>query len=459
MRRRRISIIWKLTIWYTSFLCLLAVIIVGVTYLVSGRIIKSSSKTQLVNVVDTALSELEYDDGELEADDELEFFHRGIYLSVYNENNQLVMGMMPKGFDLSSVYESNVLQTIRLANEDWYYYENQIMVADYGMVTVRGMMAASASFDNQQVVLLVLSWLSPIIILVAAVGGYSMAKRAFRPIRQMRETVEQINSAKDLTKRVNLGTGEDEIYKLGETFDQMFERLEEGFEREKQFTSDVSHELRTPVSVILSQCEYAMEQENGSETKEALTSIYHQTVRMSKMIGQLLVLSRSDQGVETLLKEELNISELLEIIIEDLEEKAMQKNIRIDYEVEKNIMFYGDETMLVRFFVNLITNAIKYGKDGGWIKVNLSKENGRIEGFIEDNGIGIAKEDQDKIFRRFYQVNPARTSTKEGSIGLGLSMVQWIANAHHGEVTVKSELGIGSKFEFYFPIEKENVII
>lgn len=459
MRRRRISIIWKLTIWYTSFLCLLAVIIVGVTYLVSGRIIKSSSKTQLVNVVDTALSELEYDDGELEADDELEFFHRGIYLSVYNENNQLVMGMMPKGFDLSSVYESNVLQTIRLANEDWYYYENQIMVADYGMVTVRGMMAASASSDNQQVVLLVLSWLSPIIILVAAVGGYSMAKRAFRPIRQMRETVEQINSAKDLTKRVNLGTGEDEIYKLGETFDQMFERLEEGFEREKQFTSDVSHELRTPVSVILSQCEYAMEQENGSETKEALTSIYHQTVRMSKMIGQLLVLSRSDQGVETLLKEELNISELLEIIIEDLEEKAMQKNIRIDYEVEKNIMFYGDETMLVRFFVNLITNAIKYGKDGGWIKVNLSKENGRIEGFIEDNGIGIAKEDQDKIFRRFYQVNPARTSTKEGSIGLGLSMVQWIANAHHGEVTVKSELGIGSKFEFYFPIEKENVII
>lgn len=207
-----------------------------------------------------------------------------------------------------------------------------------------------------------------------------------------------------------------------------------------------------PVSVILSQCEYAMEQENGPETTEALQSIHNQTERMSKMIGQLLLLSRSDQGFVKLNLEEVLISELVEVIAEDAREKAVKKNIRIFTDIEEDIVIIGDETMLVRFFVNLISNAICYGKQDGWVKITLHKEGQQVTGSVEDNGIGIAQEEQEKVWRRFYQVDSSRTSNEDGNLGLGLSMVSWIAKAHGGNIKLESRLGEGSIFRFSLPV-------
>lgn len=109
--------------------------------------------------------------------------------------------------------------------------------------------------------------------------------------------------------------------------------------------------------------------------------------------------------------------------------------------------------MLVRFFVNLIQNAISYGKEDGWVRISLKRQGERVIGSVEDNGIGIAKEQQEKVWQRFYQVDPSRTKKEEGNSGLGLSMVQWIAAAHEGEVLLESELGKGSIFSFWFPVE------
>lgn len=449
---RKISIIWKVTIWYTIFLCILAVMVVSFTYLVSERIINRTSRNHLVSVVENLAEEIEYDDGVLETDNDIDFLDNGVYVSIYDEENSLLLGMVPKNYDISNSYPLETIEKTKIMQEEWYVYEKHKELYGYGNIIIRGMVVATTAAGNQSVSTRVLLIMSPIIILIATVGGYILTKQAFRPVNEMRRTVEQISSGKDLTRRVNLGDGEDELYKLAKTFDQMFERLEDAFEREKQFTSDVSHELRTPISVILSQCEYAMEQQNGEETSEALQSIYHQTQRMSKMIAQLLVLSRGDQGFIKLSLEEVSISELAEVIVEEAMEKAEQKNIKIYTDIEENIKMQGDETMLVRFFVNLISNAICYGKEDGWIRVVLKRENDLVTGKIEDNGIGIAAEEQEKIFRRFYQVDSSRASSEDGNLGLGLSMVHWIAKAHGGEVAVESKLGVGSIFKFYFPI-------
>lgn len=242
---RKMSIIWKVTIWYTIFLCILAVIIVSVTYLVSGRIVNHTSKSHLIELTSEAAEEIEYEDGVLETDDEVDFLDDGVYLSIYDEEKHFLFGLVPKNYDYNQSYSEKTLVKQSISGEDWYIYEIQKTVVGYGNIVIRGMVRVSEGVGNQTVTTKVLLLLSPIIILVATVGGYILTKHAFSPIHQMRKTVEQITSGKDLTKRVNLGDGEDELYKLGKTFDRMFERLENAFEREKQFTSDVSHELRS----------------------------------------------------------------------------------------------------------------------------------------------------------------------------------------------------------------------
>lgn len=451
---KRISIIWKVTIWYTSFLCIMAIMVVSLTYFVSEKIITRISKNYLTYMVEEVAEEIEYEDGILEIDDDIDFLEQGVYLSIYDENNIMLLGIVPKYYDFELSYCEGVIETIDIGETEWYVYELTKIIRGFGTIKIRGMVATDFGVENHYIITRVLFVLSPLIILIATIGGYILTKQAFRPIDQMRKTVEQISGGHDLTRRVNLGQGKDELYRLANTFDQMFERLEQAFEREKQFTSDVSHELRTPVSVILSQCEYALEQENGIETENALKVIDSQIKRISKVIGQLLLLSRSDQAFVKLTLEEVQLSELVEVIVEEAKERARQKNIMITTNMEENLVLQADETMMVRFFMNLISNAISYGKENGFIKIELREENGKIVGSIEDNGIGIAKEEQDKVWKRFYQVDSSRKSTKEGNVGLGLSMVQWIAKAHGGEVRLQSELGVGSTFHFWFPVKE-----
>lgn len=455
--KKRISITWKVTLWYTAFLCIMASMIVVITYLVSEQILRNSSKEMLMNQVQKVYRNIEYEEGQLEVDEDIDFIEKGMYISIFNNKGKLIQGHIPKGVDTTLSFVNQEVRKITFS-EEWYVYDMKKNVPDFGQVFIRGMMPTTSNVGRTHVYILVLLVLAPLIIVIAIVGGYSLTKRAFKPVKQMSKTVEQITSGNDLSKRVNLGDGDDELYRLGRMFDQMFERLEDSFEREKQFTADVSHELRTPVSVILSQCEYAMEFENGEETKEALESIHQQTIRISNLIKQLLLLARTDLDSNKMQLEWVNLSDLLEVITEDTRERAQKKQINVHAMIEEGIAIKGDETLLMRFFMNLILNAINYGKESGNIEIALYRENRgtdkeRILGYVSDDGIGIAKENKDKIWRRFYQVDPSRTVKDEGSLGLGLAMVKWIARVHNGEVWAESELGVGSTFFFRFPVE------
>ena len=170
---------------------------------------------------------------------------------------------------------------------------------------------------------------------------------------------------------------------------------------------------------------------------------------MSQMISQLLLLSRADQGRQQLNKEEINISELTEIIVEEQKMLAQRRKIEVHTEIEPDITGYLDESFYIRMLDNLISNAVSYGKEGGNIKVTLHQIPSGVQGTVEDDGIGISRDDQVHIWERFYRVDASRTGKEEGShSGLGLSMVKWIAQAHGGNVRVESELGKGSCFTF-----------
>lgn len=456
--RKRLSIKMKVTLWYTIFMTLLTVILLGVLISLSSSQVLSAVQNRVKEAVLGSLKEIDWDreDQKLEIDGDLVYFGDGVYLALYDSKGYLIEGLVPKEFPGGMILDPSrsgqVYTVTGSTNARWYVFDHLAEIGGYGSLWIRGMTSQTEAESTFSMLVRLAVILLPLMVMVTAFGGYYITKRAFLPVRQIAETADEINRGSDLSKRILLGEGKDEIFQLGATFDRMLGRLERQFEKEKQFTSDVSHELRTPVSVILSQCEYGL-RENGTEEEktEALDVILNQSKKMTRLISQLLMLSRADSGREVLHPELVNLSELLEVVLLEQSEKAEEKGIRLKETIQKDLLIRADETMLMRFFINLLSNALTYGKEAGTVEVSLSRENGMIHGFVRDDGPGIPAESLDKIWDRFYQVSDARTSGEEGGAGLGLPMVKWIAEAHHGSIGVESTFGEGTTFFFTFP--------
>ena len=171
---------------------------------------------------------------------------------------------------------------------------------------------------------------------------------------------------------------------------------------------------------------------------------------MSQMISQLLLLSRADQGRQQLNKEEINISELTEIIVEEQKMLAQRRKIEVHTEIEPDITGYLDESFYIRMLDNLISNAVSYGKEGGNIKVTLHQIPSGVQGTVEDDGIGISRDDQVHIWERFYRVDKSH-SKSSGGTGLGLSIVKHAVQYHHGKIELTSAPGNGTSITVSFP--------
>ena len=288
----------------------------------------------------------------------------------------------------------------------------------------------------------------PALLLLAVTGGYWIAGRALKPIHQITQTAARISQGQDLDKRIHLGGGTDELHQLADVLDNMIHRLDQAFKSEQQFTSDASHELRTPMSVIMAQCEYILENTRTPEEYEAaLRVIQRQGRKMSKLIEDMLCVARLEQNKDSYPREPVDFSTLVQDICMDMA-LLKSKNIVLEQEIEPGIFLMGNAMLLTRMVTNLISNSYRYGKQDGRIFIRLKCNNGILLS-VEDNGIGIPAEQQERIFGRFYRVEAARFS--EGT-GLGLAMVEDIAKYHGGTVEVVSAVGQGSKFTVKFPV-------
>ena len=311
---------------------------------------------------------------------------------------------------------------------------------------LRGVTAADNNFSAARVITILALILLPVLVVITAVIGWFIARHAFKPVRQITDTVDAINDGTDLTARIGLLRGRDEIHRLAATFDRMFDRLERSFDAEKRFASDASHELRTPVAIILAECEYARQNAKTAEDyAESLEVVERQGRRMNGIINQLLSITRLDQGTQRISREEADFSELAGVVTDETA-RASGKSLAVTKDIRPGIRAEIDVGLMTRLVQNLVENACKYTPEGGAVRVSLDAEGGKLRLTVADTGIGISKRDLPHIYERFWQADPSRGADK-GS-GLGLAMVKQIAEAHGGTLSVVSEPGQGSEFTF-----------
>lgn len=453
--KRELSIKFKITLWYSLFMVGLISLFLMTMFYISNNLVRNVAFEQLKETVNKSFSQINYEDENLVIDEDLEFLVNNIQLSIFDTSGELIYGFSPFYFDVDSQLTQNEnIRIIKNKYHRWYSYEQKQYIEGYGDLWIKGVIESSYIENTLESIISISLIILPFFIIIFCVAGYFLSKKYFKPLDKIITTANEINAGNDLTKRINLGNKKDEFHFLANIFDTMFDRLQTSFENEVQFTSDVSHELRTPIAVIKTQSEYGLFTNDIDEKNNVFKTITKVTTKMSHMVQQLLMLSRSDRGHQKIFLEWFCLNEIIEIAIVTQNEYATLKNINIYFEANEEIFSIVDENLMVRVFVNLISNAITYGKENGFLKINLKKENENIIITVEDNGIGIEKENLHKIWQRFYQVDPSRTTDNSG---LGLSLVKWIIEAHNGTIKVDSIFNKGTTFTINLPLKKENI--
>lgn len=443
-------------------MALLTCAALAILFSLSSREVLSSTQSKLEQRVQESAEDILLRNGEIRIDSDFYSIVRDVYLSLYSSDMYFMYGRVPRGFGQPPELADGQMQTIRDGNMEWYVYDMSYRLSDDQTVYIRGITSITDAEESFTVTLRFALVLLPLMVLATAVIGYRFTRRTLLPVRRMTDTVRQIRSDTDLSRRIGFkesgGRKErDEIYILGKTFDEMLGELEEVFCREQQFTSDASHELRTPVSVIMAQCDAMLAEDNTltEEQRGQIGLIRRKAQGMADMIAQLLFLSRADQGRQPLRREHINLSELTEMIAEEQQmlSEAQGRGIRVETRSSSEIWADVDETFYIRMLVNLISNAVRYSRENGTVEVSLEKNGDMVIGNVRDYGSGISQEDLPHIWERFYQTDASRTGGSHA--GLGLSMVKWIAEAHGGSVSAESIKGKGSTFTFRIPAEEK----
>ena len=430
---RRITLTFKITLWYTIFIVILLTSIILGTFFVSDSIVESSGKKKLIEEV------TEISNGK----ENFTAFEDGVTLSLYDKDGNLIEGSIPKNFDVRDFSLGVVTYYTDSNNNKYMYYDIETNSEKFANGKyVRGIVQISSGQTSWYLPFAIIAG-SPIIILIITYGGYLIIRSSLKPVREMIETAETISNSADLSKRITIEDGKDEVHKLALVFNEMLESLERASMRERQFSSDVSHELRTPISVIVAESEYGTKYiDTVGEAKESFAVIKRQSKRMTTMINQILEMARLDNRLE-IPKEFFDLSSCLEETLEDYKKLFETKDIQLITNIEDNITLFGNQVLLIRLIDNLVSNALKYANSKIWISI-AKRNNIIIE--VSDDGRGIADDEKAYIWDRFYKVDKSRSISEDNSSGLGLPISKKIVELHGGKIVALDNKPQGAKF-------------
>ncbi|MFZ2035815.1 MAG: HAMP domain-containing sensor histidine kinase [Dehalococcoidales bacterium] len=330
-----------------------------------------------------------------------------------------------------------------------YVFSSQDNPREYGLLVINQSMSGTglvlANFRK------IIFFTAGVTLVLAGILGFFLVKRMLKPIRNITQTAQDIEE-NNLSRRLDVWSN-DELGKLAATLNQMFERLEQSFSREHQFTADVSHELRTPLAIAQGEATLSLQQERSAEEyRRTIETISRETANLSNIINRLLFLAQSDSG-QTLPLEDIGLKSLLMELSSDAEILFEEKNIHFKLDAPNDVIIKGDKIRLRECILNLLDNAVHYTPCNGSIATTLDTKDNYATIAVKDTGIGIPENQFTNIFQRFHRVDKSR-SRSGGGVGLGLAICQRIVELHQGKITVESKEGVGSVFTVYLPLNR-----
>jgi len=453
------SIRTRLTVWYTAVLAIFIVALGIIVYAVLAFNLTAGLDRTLSDTANQVIGSARvrpFLDIQVITLPELDVFGSNVYIEVLDREGTIArqsanlqrFARILDQVGLRSVENSPrpVTRNVRAGSAHLRVLTVPLMVKDqpvgYLQVgTVREQVDAALGL---LFVVLVVSGLGAIV--AAAIVGRLMAGRALGPIDTITQTALAISRADDLDKRIPQVGPQDEVGRLAKTFNVMLDRLEGLFRAQQRFVADISHELRTPLTTIRGNVDLMRRMKSMDE--ESLNAIQAESDRMTRMVGDLLLLVQADAG-QTVRREHVELDTLLLEVYRQM--RPIAEGIELSIGEEDQVSVMGDTDRLKQLLLNLVDNACKYTPKGGRVILGLRRAEGWAVLTVTDTGIGIPAQDLPHIFERFYRVDKAR-SRAAGGAGLGLSIVQWIVQAHGGKIGVQSELNKGTTFTIHLPL-------
>ncbi len=433
----------RIVSWYTLWTLFLMALIFLMFFAFSDAVSIRNLRSDIEGVLSDAADDVFFNNG-IARFDELDEVEDGVYVFAFSLDGSLLFGR--RSSPVESIAYQEGQRSLQIADRTWIV--SDMMMDSFYLRTAASVSSVYAVFTSDYLPLLLIA---PILVLISALGGYFIVKKAFRPLEDLIATASTIASGDDLNITLE-SSNTKEGKALSEAFNAMLSRLKTSFLREKEFSDDASHELRTPVAVIKAEAEYALSViDDEKEVSESLSVIIKESDRMSRLIDSLLTLARADKGTIKINRKVFSLSELANTVSESMVEIAEEKGVNLTSSIETRINIFADEDMITRAMINLIDNAISYSKEKGRVEVILRKNDRKALIEVKDDGIGISEENQKRIFDRFFQVDKSRTSS---SSGLGLAMVKEIASLNGGSVSVESRLEKGSVFTLTLPLSE-----
>ncbi len=442
----------RLTLLYSTFMGGILLIFGAAVYLLVNVILLNQVDTMLASVARDITSVTKVNSlGELSVVSlpPLDMTSNA-YVQVWGVNGKIV-ATSPSIGTLIKPLDPSGLETRSPIYKDSYLDRAHLRVLSVPLVLgerVIGTLQVGASLAvvdaTQENLISVMAIIAVIGVLTAGIGSWVLLGRALSPLEDIAETVDQINRADDLSRRIPHQEGnEDEIGELVISFNQTLERLESLFTSQQRFLADVSHELRTPLTVIKGNVDLMRRIKEADE--ESLNSIDQEAGRLTRLVGGLLMLAQAESGKLALNMKPVELDLLLTEVFTEMCVLAGNK-VKVHLNDIDEVIVNGDRDRLKQVLLNLVSNAIQYTPQGGDVFLSMSKIGDQARVIIRDTGPGIPAEDLPHIFDRFYRAEKSRTRSAVGGFGLGLSIVQWIVEHHGGQIKVESKEGKGTTF-------------
>jgi heavy metal sensor kinase len=453
---RSLSLRTRLTLWYTVTLVLVLALF-GADVLIAQRRLGLRRADVELNDVQATVARIvgeeisEHDTPSVAAKEAREALGSlDVAIAIFDDHGTPIatgLGPLTVG-DLAPSATDPSSRTIDVKSGQWRVSSKP---ASFGATTLRLVVArplrdiAREQHEVQEAMFVVI----PVALLLAGAGGWWLASIGLRPVTDMARRAANI----PLTGMEDLGPAprDDELGQLSRAFNGLVARLRAALQTQRQFMADASHELRTPVSVIRTASEVTLSREHRdeSEYREALAMAGTQSRRLSRLVEDMLVLARADAGAYPLRPVDLYIDDVVHQCRRAVDVLAAERGITITSTGPVDIPVRGDEELLHRLMVNLLQNAVQHTRQGGSVSIDVSPNGSRVYVRVHDNGGGIPEADRDRIFDRFVQLDPSR---RAAGTGLGLTIAKWIAEAHHGSLSLEASGPGGSTFCVVLPV-------